>query len=381
MEKKPKKKHDLVRYIHNEWKLTREKWAFYPRSQNPLLVQIATTNLVESWHNSLKKRSQSTKKTQAMISLLGCVMTINETGLQWDARAEQRRKDFRTRNVSEAEKYKMLKRFPFPVQKLLLQEIRLANQYKADNVPIRESPDGKMCNCEFYQKHYLPCCHIWHRHFQYDILTKDDWENYHYMFKDNGFDVYERYKKGTNTKLIRENLDSEKKRQDTQTLRAREQFGRLTDRWFGLLEEMETWDSPQEKRVAQCNWIDGLTKAIDPFLKGTAKAFLSANYWKSKKDFPYEINVDAAFPEGSRVEERLENEANVRPNAFQGLEVAAEFAEERLEDDYEYSDWSSEDDEDQDFMYSRYQSGQGDSEEDAERESDNELGWETSDSE
>jgi hypothetical protein len=141
-------------------KLTRAKWAFFPRSHTPLLIQIATTNLVESWHNSLKKPSQTVKKTQAVFSLLGCVMTINETALQWDARAEQRRKDFRSRNLSEVQQYKMLKIFPFPVQKLLLQEIRVANQYVEDNVPIREFPDEKMCNCKFYQKYYLLCCHI-----------------------------------------------------------------------------------------------------------------------------------------------------------------------------------------------------------------------------
>jgi len=121
---KSKKQHDLVKYIYNEWKLTRAKWAFYPRSHVPLLIQIATTNLVESWHNSLKNPSQAAKKTQAIFSLLGCVMTVNETTLQWDARAEQQRKDFRSRNLSESQRYKMLKKFPFPVQKLLLQEIR-----------------------------------------------------------------------------------------------------------------------------------------------------------------------------------------------------------------------------------------------------------------
>jgi hypothetical protein len=65
---KSKKQHDLVKYIYNEWKLTRAKWAFYPRSYIPLLIQIATTNLVESWHNSLKKPSQTAKKTQAVFS-------------------------------------------------------------------------------------------------------------------------------------------------------------------------------------------------------------------------------------------------------------------------------------------------------------------------
>jgi hypothetical protein len=302
-------------------------------------------------------------------------MTINETALQWDARAEQRRKDFRSRNLSEAQQYKMLKNFPFPVQKLLLQEIRVANQYIEDNVPIREFPDEKMCNCKFYQKYYLPCCHIWHRHLLYSVLTRDDWENYHYMFKDSGFEVYERYEKSTNTKLIREDLDDVDKGHEHQTLHAREQFERLRSKWFSFLDETETWGNAEERLDARCNWIDGLTKALTPFMRGTAKAFLSADYWKSEKDLPFQIDVNAAFPEGSQVEGRLEKEANVRPDAFEGLQVAAdhELAEERLDDDddYNYSDWSSEDEEEKGaVLYSRFQNGGSHPREDTEGDSD-----------
>jgi hypothetical protein len=47
-------------------------------------------------------------------------------------------------------------------------------------------------------------------------------ENYHYMFKDNGFEAYERYEKGTNAKPIREESDDVKKGQEHQALRTRE---------------------------------------------------------------------------------------------------------------------------------------------------------------
>jgi hypothetical protein len=85
--------------------------------------------------------------------------------------------------------------------------------------------------------------------------------------------------------------------------------------------------------------------------------------------------VNAAFPECSQVEERLEKEANVRPDAFEGLEVAAdhELAEERLDDDddYNYSDWSSEDEgEKGTVLYSKFQSGGSYPGEDIEGDSD-----------
>jgi hypothetical protein len=90
------------------------------------------------------------------------------------------------------------------------------------------------------------------------------------MFKDNGFEVDERYEKSTNTKLIREHSDNANN-QERETLRAREQFKRLRSKWFSFLDETETWDNAEEKLDPRSNWIDGITKALTPFMRGTSK--------------------------------------------------------------------------------------------------------------
>ena len=49
-------------YIQREWVLTKQKWANYARQHSCLLLQCMTTNVIESWHASLKKHADGEKK-------------------------------------------------------------------------------------------------------------------------------------------------------------------------------------------------------------------------------------------------------------------------------------------------------------------------------
>ena len=42
---------EKAKYIENEWLNTMYLWAYYIREHSPLLLQILTTNSVESWHS------------------------------------------------------------------------------------------------------------------------------------------------------------------------------------------------------------------------------------------------------------------------------------------------------------------------------------------
>lgn len=64
--------------------------------------------------------------------------------------------------------------------------------------------------------------------------------------------MYERYEKGTNTKLIREDSDNADN-QERETPRAREQFERLRSKWFSFLDETGTCDNAEEKLDALSN--------------------------------------------------------------------------------------------------------------------------------
>lgn len=82
------------KYIQREWVATKHLWANYKRIYSCLLLQVTTTNTVESWHNSLKKSAGSTQKRH-LWSLQGCCIHIHEKSTQWDARAEKNANDWR----------------------------------------------------------------------------------------------------------------------------------------------------------------------------------------------------------------------------------------------------------------------------------------------
>jgi hypothetical protein len=44
-------------YIMRNWTKNTEKWAMYARTQSPLLLQVSSTNALESYHSELKTRT------------------------------------------------------------------------------------------------------------------------------------------------------------------------------------------------------------------------------------------------------------------------------------------------------------------------------------
>ena len=107
---KVEKDFNLVRYIWYEWSNTLPLWAAYARQHSPLLLQITTTNPVESWHRSLKKPSQAKKKIQGKFSLEGTVRMVHETTMQWDSRARQRLTASRTKKLPQANRFSALQK-------------------------------------------------------------------------------------------------------------------------------------------------------------------------------------------------------------------------------------------------------------------------------
>ena len=47
---------DVKRYITRNWTKNTEKWAMYARAHSPLLLQVSSTNALESYHSELKTR-------------------------------------------------------------------------------------------------------------------------------------------------------------------------------------------------------------------------------------------------------------------------------------------------------------------------------------
>lgn len=73
-------------YIRQEWWSTRTKWAYYARQHSCMLLQVMTTNAVESWHHLLKTHAGG-KEIMENFSLSGVISHVLTIGDQWEQRA------------------------------------------------------------------------------------------------------------------------------------------------------------------------------------------------------------------------------------------------------------------------------------------------------
>lgn len=219
---------------------------------------------------------------------------VHEVALQWDARAKKRITDSRTKFLPEVQRFPSLKKFPLFVQMRLVEQIKRAEGYIEDGVPIRQFKDKLVCRCTFYRQYQLPCLHLWQREIQYGVFTEQHWEDWAFMFEEAGLEAYETW----GLQYVEKNNvnDEEQTVEERQTLRAREQWERLRSKWFNFMEE--TLTLPAEGRYeARQAWIDGLTHAIGPFMRATAREFMASIDPEQRV-----INREAAFPKGESQE-------------------------------------------------------------------------------
>ena len=66
-------------YIEKEWWKTRADWVNYTCCHSALLLQVGSTNVIESWHASLK---HGVKKEMPQWSLLGLVHVRSMTAFR-----------------------------------------------------------------------------------------------------------------------------------------------------------------------------------------------------------------------------------------------------------------------------------------------------------
>lgn len=168
----------MKQYIENEWLSTLPQWANYAREHSPLLLQVTTTNPVESWHSVLKSKG-TTKSELQRFSLEGLIKHILTIDKDYARRAEDIASSFRTRFLPLTAEFEELRVFPFPVQKLLSEEIRTTqysfNEGEETREFIIQDEEGlstpPVCECLFFRKWQLPCQHIWHHHIVFGSLT------------------------------------------------------------------------------------------------------------------------------------------------------------------------------------------------------------------
>jgi hypothetical protein len=146
-----------------------EKWGMFARQHSTLLLQIDTTNALESYYRSIKRRCYLTD---------GFVATLKELHKIFQGKISMHAKisnQLFTKRLAECEEYPRLAEFAHPFQVLIAREIREGEHLVSEDVdPILESDQlHPRCSCLFFRKYFLPCRHM----FQLDQLIEDGWLN------------------------------------------------------------------------------------------------------------------------------------------------------------------------------------------------------------
>ncbi|RHZ76932.1 hypothetical protein Glove_187g66 [Diversispora epigaea] len=166
------------------------QWALWARQYSPLLLQVTSTNALESYHSELKKT------TSPQHGLIGTCNKIVALDLKKRSNSDYVAFEFRVKKISatgiDDDIFREIHKFPFPIQKLIVNEILSVESRieKGKDLPGLMSLE---CQCLFFRKYMLPCKHIFHEqiHGPRKLLTIDSWKQFQQTFDESGFEIYE----------------------------------------------------------------------------------------------------------------------------------------------------------------------------------------------
>ncbi|KAK9243328.1 hypothetical protein V1506DRAFT_523762 [Lipomyces tetrasporus] len=150
-------------YIRKEWKERKHMWAAYARQHSAVLLQIDTTNSVKTFTASLSPTTVRIKN------------------------AKRASEEFRTKHLKEVEQMPELRLFPYPVQKLIIRKLE-STRDMTEEEPEYIDPNNVRYDCLFFRKYLLP---FFLSDMTYDILTREQWQDFAFIFEDSGYEIYE----------------------------------------------------------------------------------------------------------------------------------------------------------------------------------------------
>ncbi|GES76067.1 hypothetical protein GLOIN_2v1776807 [Rhizophagus clarus] len=239
------------------------QWALWARQHSPLLLQVTTTNPLESYHSELKK------STSLKYGLIGACYKIVALDEKKRSDSEYVSFEFRTKNISaigiDHVILHEIHKFPFPVQQMLVNEFN-AVQGRIEKGKPTPGLISLNCNCLFFRRFLLPCRHIFHEHVYGDIklLTVDIWEKFQKMFEEAGFEIY----------MHRELVEIEEPKK-TEAEKAAENrrltINELMERTRDIYWRVEEKNNPEQT----CMFIQELNTCLEPVLNNKINEILA----------------------------------------------------------------------------------------------------------
>lgn len=253
------------KYIEREWLTTRNQWGNYTKMSSCQLLQITSTNAVESWHANLKREK---KNELSHFTLRGICMHLCAVAREWDIRAESQRHHFRTRHMTPIQDIPDLRRFPYPAQELICNQLQLmfteAFQEDFDRRLAEQPPqieDDISCTCLFYRRYQLPCAHILKQDQLWGTIPQSQWDVWSYMWEDSGFEMYEKAKPISHAiEDVYQQIGAPAK----QRLQFREAIENLQGAYYRVAEEIgeiEGANDSQQKEIMG-KWLQSLENMV-----------------------------------------------------------------------------------------------------------------------
>ncbi|GBB95980.1 hypothetical protein RclHR1_02660001, partial [Rhizophagus clarus] len=176
----------IKNYITRNYTKNIYQWALWARQHSPLLLQVTSTNALESYHSELKRLT---------FSQHGACHKIVELDKKKCSDSEHVAYEFRVKRILavgvDDDILQEIHKFPFPVQQMLISEF-CAVKGRMEKGKSAPGLTSLHCYCLFFHRYLLPCRHIFHEH-AYGVtklLTSDVWEKFQRMFDKAGFDIY-----------------------------------------------------------------------------------------------------------------------------------------------------------------------------------------------
>ncbi|RHZ85353.1 hypothetical protein Glove_66g168 [Diversispora epigaea] len=179
----------IKQYIKRYYAKNNHQWALWARQHSPLLLQVTSTNSLESYHSELKRT------TSSQHGLIGACHKVVILDQKKRTDSEYVAFEFCIKKISvigvDDEILNELHKFPFPIQRMLADEV-CAVEKRLEKGKATPGLTSLYCNCTFYHRYLLPCRHIFHEHMYgtTKLLTVDSWAKFQWMFEENGFEVY-----------------------------------------------------------------------------------------------------------------------------------------------------------------------------------------------
>ncbi|KAI9099344.1 hypothetical protein DFS34DRAFT_602893 [Phlyctochytrium arcticum] len=237
----------LADYLEKNWTNPAELdcWTMAARQHSPTLLQVTSTNPLESYHRLVKADTNCGRFSSIQKACVGLCKVNTQRRLEAD-RAEIL---FRSKVLKDTEDHPNIARFPLPIQRLLIDQYRAVEYRLAKGKPAPDY-DTLDCNCLFARQYLLPCKHTFHADMfaEETILTDEVWDQFALLFDECGFEVYETK---VRVAVEREEVSPVDIYRNYRKRQVKEAEERLLNHYFRLEDKVTEGDPSATERLTQ----------------------------------------------------------------------------------------------------------------------------------